>query len=332
VDVAVKSDLSSTSIKLVFSTLTNTFKWMAYNANPTKDELTVGVAKTDRGFIHFDFDCTIDRFERNTVICPPDAALKIVGHRGRYDKAGEEIISAYIESFRQGIRILEGDIQYTKDGVPVMCHDDIINAHARNNDGTAIDGNVLISNTDYADLIANYDFGIKKGDAYKGERIPTFWEYATLAKKLGCHIMVESKSDISHEKVDEIATFLKRHQLIDSSIFNSASITLLTYVASVLPTITLQFEKGTLTQDSVDGILALKTDKNKVIYATEKNGTTPEDIIPFLDQIEIWLYTFGDQVAHKELADKYVEAGVSGLFVDNFNYMEYQAKKSANFS
>lgn len=57
----------------------------------------------------------------------------VIGHRGEPAVAPEESIDGYRAALRHGAHLLEGDIHFTRDGKPVLIHDDTVD---RTTDGT----------------------------------------------------------------------------------------------------------------------------------------------------------------------------------------------------
>ena len=132
-----------------------------------------------------------------------DIIKKGVLHRGYTPTHPENTIPALVEAKRQGFYFVETDISKTSDGVYVMLHDESINRTARNPDGSAISSTVKIQNTTYADLLL-YDFGIYKGSAFAGTKIPTLQEWLSACLKLGVHPYLELKRNISISDIDNI--------------------------------------------------------------------------------------------------------------------------------
>ena len=122
-----------------------------------------------------------------------DEDMVSINHRG-WHKAPENTLSAYEESYNQGFKYVECDVQFTKDGIPVLLHDDTID-RTSNGSGT-------LSQMTYAELL-QYDFSYDHNDtvndfsAYRGEKIPTFEEFIALCKRLGLHPYIEIKGNIT---------------------------------------------------------------------------------------------------------------------------------------
>ena len=128
-----------------------------------------------------------------------------VGHRGWY-KAPENTLAAYRESYNHGFKYVECDVQFTKDGVAVLLHDDTID-RTSNGSGT-------LSQMTYAELL-QYDFSYDDSDtvndfsAYRGEKIPTFVEFIALCNELGLHTLASEAffNGIVHSLADAVEVF-----------------------------------------------------------------------------------------------------------------------------
>ena len=124
----------------------------------------------------------------------PAARVRSINHRGYNTIAPENTLPAYELSKENGFHIVETDIAFTKDGVPVLLHDAEINRTARNADGSEPDRTIEIRKITYDEALV-YDFGIWKGEDYKGTKIPIFEEFLQLCKRLDLDPYIELKGD-----------------------------------------------------------------------------------------------------------------------------------------
>jgi glycerophosphoryl diester phosphodiesterase len=106
----------------------------------------------------------------------------LCAHRGGMDTHPENTIPAFKYSIESGVQMIEFDIQFSKDSVLVIMHDDSVD---RTTDGK---GNL-------ADLtleqLKQLDAGVKKGNQFKGTKIPTLEETLAIMPKniwLNCHL------------------------------------------------------------------------------------------------------------------------------------------------
>ena len=116
-----------------------------------------------------------------------------VCHRGYNKVAPENTIPAFDLARKMGFRIIESDVQFTSDDVPVMLHDRSV---SRTSNGT---GNV--DEMTYQDIRA-LDFGSWKNPVYTGTKIPSFEEFLAWLKKTGCQAYIELKSDVNYSQAN----------------------------------------------------------------------------------------------------------------------------------
>ena len=155
-----------------------------------------------------------------------------INHRG-WHQAPENTLSAYRESYLHGFKFVECDVQFTKDGIPVLLHDDTID---RTSNGS---GNV--SQMTYAELL-EYDFSYDDNDnvndfsAYRGEKIPTFEEFIQLCKTLDLCPYIEIKGSITDAQAKELIKIVANANMNDKVSYLSFSGDALSKVASYCPT------------------------------------------------------------------------------------------------
>lgn len=118
----------------------------------------------------------LDEVSADSLVFSPWNALsgKIISHRCL--PYPENTIEGAELKAKDGFTIMEVDVSFTSDGVPVVCHGGAINNHARNLDGSAISGTVTIESLTY-EQTQNYDFGVYKGSQYAGIKCPTLREF-----------------------------------------------------------------------------------------------------------------------------------------------------------
>ena len=135
--------------------------------------------------------------------------VRYVNHRGWHVSAPENSLAAYMQSYEQGYRMVECDIQFTADGIPVLLHNETINAVARNSDGSAPASSVFIGSLTYEQLMS-YDFGIIAGEDYRGLRVTTLDEFLSFCKAYGIHPYLEMKGETvdTQEEVNFLLTMV----------------------------------------------------------------------------------------------------------------------------
>ncbi len=129
-----------------------------------------------------------------------DYDIKSINHRGHNYLAPENTLEAYKLSALSGFKYVECDISFTKDGVPVLLHDDTID---RTSNGT---GNI-------ADLTLaearQYDYGSWFSPDYAGVQIPTLEEFLLLCKQYNLHPYLELKGTVTNDQANVIVDLVE---------------------------------------------------------------------------------------------------------------------------
>ena len=99
--------------------------------------------------------------------------IYVASHRGDSAYYPENTMEAFRAALAEGVDQIETDIRITKDGEPVIFHDATV--------GRTTDGAGLVKEKTLAEMKA-LDAGCKKGEKFKGCRVPTFLEFMDLVK------------------------------------------------------------------------------------------------------------------------------------------------------
>ena len=125
-------------------------------------------------YIKYTISNEVNPYSDATNNIKPHDVVRSINHRGWYS-APENTIPAYKASKQNGFSIVECDVRFTSDGIPVLLHDATINRTARNADGTTISETISIGSITYSEAL-EYDFGIYKNAQYAGtkSKVATF--------------------------------------------------------------------------------------------------------------------------------------------------------------
>jgi glycerophosphoryl diester phosphodiesterase len=126
-----------------------------------------------------------------------------IAHRGFSGIYPENTMLSFEKAVEAQCDGIENDVQLTKDGIAVICHDELVDR--------TTDGRGLISEYTYRDL-CKLDAGIKWGKRYKGMRIPTLDEFMDYVKDKDLFINIELKTGIIPYKGIEELVIGKIHQ------------------------------------------------------------------------------------------------------------------------
>ena len=150
-----------------------------------------------------------------------DSSVIQCGHRGWDYLAPENTIPSFELAYRLGFRYIEGDVRWTADGVPVLMHDATINRTARNTDGTTLESTVNIADITYAEAL-QYDYGIFKGEFYKGTKLPTFDEVMKWCKTRNVYFQIDTTTgDWSETQMMSLFTIVKKYGMLEHVLWES---------------------------------------------------------------------------------------------------------------
>lgn len=201
-----------------------------------------------------------------------------IAHRGYMGVAPENTASAFVAAAKAGFAIVETDIRFTSDGVPVLIHDATVN---RTSDGT---GNVADMTLEQLKAL---DFGSWFGADFTGEKILTLSEGLALFKRLGVKVLLENKTwggATDATMRGAIVDAIKRCDYADNALimYDSAG-ALANFGGSTalpgVPLILLQSDTSDALQERVN-ILAAVTDD--VYVAISYANATPEKVSTIL--------------------------------------------------
>lgn len=140
----------------------------------------------------------------------------IIAHRGASREAPENTLAAFQLAWRQGADGIEGDYYLTKDGEVVCIHDATT--------GRTGDRDLKVAASTLAEL-RGVDVGLKQGESFRGERIPTLSEVLDTVPA-GKLIFIEIKC--GEEILPAIGRVIERSKLAPSQM------TLISFDAAVI--------------------------------------------------------------------------------------------------
>ena len=139
---------------------------------------------------------------------------KILAHRGASGVAPENTMVAFKKALDMGSHGLETDVQMTKDGVLILCHDETVDRTTH--------GKGFIKDFTLEEL-RKLDAGIKFSEEFKGERIPTLEELLQLISGQDIILNLELKSGpIFYPDIEaKVLEMLYKYNYIDNSVISS---------------------------------------------------------------------------------------------------------------
>lgn len=165
----------------------------------------------------------------------PGEAGFIAAHRGDRSAAPENTVPAFLAAVANGSDVLETDVQLTRDGYPVLLHDDTVD---RTTDGVGDVGDLTLAE------VRALDAGSWYGPAFAGTQVPTFDEFLdVIAAYQGVTALVELKGAWTDTQVRILSGSIYARLLQDRVVFASfspRSITALQEAAPGLPRVLIR--------------------------------------------------------------------------------------------
>ena len=132
----------------------------------------------------------------------------------------QSTLSYYKEAIRRGFHIVSAHIQFTKDNIPVICHE--------TNLETISDGEGQLNTKTFEELI-KLDFGSKIDKKYAGEKILSFKYLLDLCKEYNLIIDLDlskvdsQNSETTQQYLKGLLTLIDEYCMMDSIIFNEGT-------------------------------------------------------------------------------------------------------------
>ncbi|MCJ2376462.1 glycerophosphoryl diester phosphodiesterase [Vibrio sp. ZSDZ34] len=228
--------------------------------------------------------------------------LQIVGHRGVAGHCPENTMSSFLKAKDIGLKWVELDVQPTKDGVLVVCHDHTVE---RCSNGKGRVDQLTLSE------LKLLDFGRWKGIEFKGERIITLTDLLDFALIADLSLNIEVKIDKYHNAdfvADLLADALRQHPINKQKII----------LSSFSQEMTLALSKKSL--DTKLGVLTSRVTRKTLRTIDKVNAFSCHANFRWLSArtikalrekgVQIWCFTVNNPKSFKYLKD------VDGIFTD----------------
>jgi glycerophosphoryl diester phosphodiesterase len=229
---------------------------------------------------------------------------RVIGHRGAAARAPENTLAGLREAHRLGCAWVEFDVMLSRDGVPVLIHDETVDR--------TTNGRGRVPDLTFAEL-RRLDAGVRFGTRFPGERIPTLDEAIDLCLELGLAANVEIKPARGYEPETgtAVAEMLLRRwpedgpRLLISS-FERPALQAALEVAPAVP-------RGLLAEPvPVDWEAAMQAFRCTTLHLSHRR-VKPKEIRGLADRgVPVLLYTVNEPWRARDL----IGAGAAGVFTD----------------
>lgn len=199
----------------------------------------------------------------------------------------EQSIESFKLAYKKGFRILLCDLRFTKDNIPVCIHDATINSVARNSDGTVLSETITVAEKTLEEL-NSYDFGLKKGEKYRGTKILTLDGMCKLVKKLGVELYIEVKDTLQNEdeKIKAAVSIVRKHKLNNVS-WAHDNVTKFGNFTKIAPEYRVATMPGEMNATRINELLSLKTPQNSLFWFSWDTSSLPVEIVNLMQQNNI---------------------------------------------
>jgi glycerophosphoryl diester phosphodiesterase len=229
----------------------------------------------------------------------------VIGHRGAKALAPENTMSSFQCAQKQGVLWIETDIKLTRDGVPILMHDDRLDR--------TTNGQGLVADRDWAE-IKKLDAGSWFAPEFAGERVPNLAEILRFALDHRLRLNLEIKPCLGRAQATamvalmEVAKFWPRDT--PPPLISSFDIDALIVASQLHP----EWPRGFLFDEWPEDLRTLMTMTKPSVLGFDQKLLTSQRLAS-LKQLDLPLlaYTVNDPPE----AQKLLHAGVSAVFSDN---------------
>jgi len=232
--------------------------------------------------------------------------LLYVAHRGLATAYPENTFIAFEAALRSGVDMLEIDIHCTADGKLVVIHDETID---RTSNSSGHVGRLTL------EALKQFDFGLHKGEAFKGQRILLLAEVLDLIKKYPQKLLIEIKEPQLYSGIEnKLIEQLKVHNMpTEKVIIQSFNTHCIQNIASM----DLDYELGVLISKRKYWF-RMPNFKKISTYAKYINPQYTLINRRFMKKANDYgLSVLPYTVNQKRVATKLIKLGVDGLISDN---------------
>lgn len=242
-------------------------------------------------------------------------------HYGDHSVPAESAAS-YFKTIEKGWD-LDGDIVFTKDNIPIMCHalstKTGLLENIRNADGTEVTDVFDVSEKTYEELCV-YDWGVYRGEEWKGMNPLKLETLFKIMRANDCHAFLEFKVTLTVEQTKIIRDLVNKYQVVDRITFESFSDRTRNprFLAKFIPKVNISIITMKSLFNYDDFVQQLKEAKTKENEVSAMMATTqdPKDVKSIADlgyPVDLWV------VNDEETVAKFSELPIRGWATDGFD-------------
>ena len=228
---------------------------------------------------------------------------------------------AYKEAVKKGYHIVNAYIQFSKDNIPVICHE--------KNLGNIINGEKGEISSKELNELKQMDFGSKFGEKYNDEKIAIFEELLELCRENNVIIDLDLRYldfkkyfNDTDAYIEKIFDLIEKYDMLNSIYFNDNRTEVLSKLKKYKNDITLSVS-GLNDKEKMDKIKDQYNDSKRIIFSidstlsTENTTTVNEEIVQYGKSLDKKIkVTEVDNIIY---AQRLLSLGVNYLTTDNLH-------------
>lgn len=152
--------------------------------------------------------------------------IPVLGHRGICAEYPENTLLSFEAAIKLGVDLIEFDVNITKDGIPIVIHDNDI---TRTSDHKGLTRNYTLQE------LKTFDFGGYFDKRFEGTKIPTLREVLELAVKSDTLLLNVEIKDLTHEAVDKTIALLHEFGFMDRAVIACFDAEIIRYTKKEYP-------------------------------------------------------------------------------------------------
>lgn len=129
----------------------------------------------------------------------------LISHRGNVAGAAESTLPGYRKVLKAGVRVLEADVRFSSDGVPVVIHDATVDR--------TTDGEGLVASMPMRQL--------SRLDAGDGAKVPRLAALARMARRWRADLVLELKPKVTSRQVRDFVHILRAERMAGATVVQS---------------------------------------------------------------------------------------------------------------
>ncbi len=235
---------------------------------------------------------------------------RFIGHRGLKDLAPENTLSSIELAINNNIKWIEVDIQFSKDNIPFLLHDETFNR--------TTNGNGFPKDYDF-DQIKTLDAGSWFNNKYKNLSIPSLEEVLNICtnNKIGLNIEMKESIFYQIQNLENLLKILKKPKYELEFYISSFNINVLNKMREVMPDILLGYLVDDIKNNEELSKIIYKSINSKCFCIGLNIDIVTKEIIRKIKENNFIITIYSNKCIKSYQVDRLLELGVDSIFIDN---------------